>query len=155
MNGYNYEYLDFLNGVPINDSGFMINGNNNYFMPSKGTDIITSNPYEGFIRGNMFDDLYEPYKDYKIRNIEPNNEKEALMLQLMQYKFALIDLGLYLDVNPNDSKALNLYSNFLSIKKEIENKYENSYGPLDLSGKNISNGSWKWTIDKFPWEVIK
>ena len=161
MNGYNFEYLDFINGIPNNimpEPNYMMNGNTNYFIPTNEnnyTNNITSNPYEGFIRGNLFDNLYEPYKDYKIKKIDPSNDKDALIQQLMQYNIALIDLDLYLDINPNDSNALNLYNNYLNIKKQLLDKYENKFGPLDLSSKYIADGSWNWDNGNFPWEGVK
>ena len=62
---------------------------------------------------NTFDsDLYDKYKNYKPQDINPTSEKEALLNQWQQYNFALIDLGMYLDVYPNDKNALNLYKKY-------------------------------------------
>lgn len=143
MNGYNFDYLDYLNTMPN-----YIPNDNMY------SNNITSSIYDGFIRGNMFDNLYLPYKDYKVKTINPSSEKDALLLQLMQYKFALTDLDLYLDVNPNDNNALNMYKDYLNIMKQIESKYENSYGPLSLDNNSVINGSWNWINNSFPWEGV-
>ena len=35
-------------------------------------------PYEGFIRGNLFDDLYQQYKNYRPRRLVPDNEQAEL-----------------------------------------------------------------------------
>ena len=33
-------------------------------------------PYEGFNKGNLFRDLYDPYKKYVPKNLEPKTEQE-------------------------------------------------------------------------------
>lgn len=158
MNGFNYDYLNYMNNIPSNiipDPSYMMNGNTNYIVPDVDDNYnnnSTIGPYEGFIRGNLFDDLYDPYKNYKATNVNPSNEKEAMMQQLLQYNFALIDLNLYLDVNPNDNNALKLYNDYLKIKKQLEEKYESSYGPLDVCSNYVTNGTWNWDNGPWPWE---
>ena len=36
---------------------------------------------EGFIKGNMFKDEYQPYKNYQPTKIIPRNDKETLLLK--------------------------------------------------------------------------
>lgn len=112
-------------------------------------------PYNGFIRGNMFSDLYDKYKNYKPQDINPTSEKEALLNQWQQYNFALIDLGMYLDVYPNDKNALNLYKKYLDISKQITNKYESMYGPIYSDSEFAIKNKWNWDNSPWPWEVIK
>ena len=118
---------------------------------SSNSDAIAE-PYKGFIRGNMFENLYEQYKNYKPMNLNSSNERENLLNQLQQYTFALIDLDLYLDVNPNDGNAIKLYNNFLGIKRQIMDKYENMYGPLTLDSDDLNKNSWVWIRSPWPWE---
>lgn len=110
--------------------------------------------YQGFIKGNLFGDLYEPYKGYKPSEVNPSNEREALLEQWQQYSFALVDLNLYLDVYPNDKDALNLFNKYAEIKREITDKYEKMYGPLTIDGE-MTASSWNWIKSPWPWEVIK
>lgn len=161
MNGFNYDYLNYLNNIPSNiipDTNYIKYGNVNYVIPNNENNYnnnSTVDPYLGFIRGNLFENLYNPYKNYKVKNISPSNEKEALLNQLQQYNFALIDLNLYLDINPNDNIALKLYNDYLNIKKELEEKYESSYGPIDVCSNFVANGNWNWDNGPWPWEVFK
>ena len=111
-------------------------------------------PTQGFLRGNMFGNLYEPYKNYKPAQLEPTNEKEALLYQLMQYKFALIDLDLYLDTHPNDSNTIALYNQYLIIEKQISEKYESMYGPLTLDSNYLVKNNWTWKNSPWPWEGV-
>ncbi len=140
MNGLNYDYFNYMNGIPYN---YM--GDTSYIVPNN-----TSDPYYGFISGNMFENLYEPYKNYKVSELSPSSDKEALLWQLMQYSFAITDLNLYLDVNPDDKKAFKLFSEYSNIYKELSNKYVSLYGPLDVCDVN---GLWSWNNSPWPWEV--
>ena len=135
--------MNYLNRIP-----------SNYMFPAMNNKLnVTMDPYMGFVRGNLFENLYEPYKNYKVKDLNPTNEKDAMLLQLMQYNFALVELNLYLDVNPDDNNALKLYNDYLKIKKQLENKYESNYGPIDNCSNFIATGSWNWDNGPWPWEV--
>ena len=56
---------------------------------------------EGFVKGNLFRDEYESYKNYKPAKITVQNEQEALLIKLMMLDFAINDLNLYLALNPD------------------------------------------------------
>ena len=73
---------------------------------SKDVNLYASK--EGFLRGNMFKDEYMPYKNYSYISISPKSEREAELFNVMQYEFAINDLNLYLDLNPNNEYALNI-----------------------------------------------
>lgn len=66
-------------------------------------------PYNGFVRGNMFSDLYNGYKLNKPLDITPLNEQADMLTYIDSLCFALIDLNLYLDLYPNDSKIIELF----------------------------------------------
>ena len=182
MNEYNYDYTDmatnmmtgsyqnmfpdYLNTIPnVNNSinnyaNNMANMNNipankmnnstGYMKDNDNNKILE--PYSGFVRGNMFDNLYDKYKNYKPRDINPSNEQEALLEQWQQYNFALVDLGLYLDVYPNDTKALNLYKKYLDISNKTLKKYESMYGPLCTDSEYVAGNKWNWDNSPWPWE---
>ena len=77
-----------------------------------------------------------------------------MLTQIQQYAFALIDLDLYLDVNPNDNNAIKMYNDYLSIKKQIVDKYEKMYGPLTLDSDDLKKSNWLWNRGPWPWEVM-
>ena len=160
------DYYNYLNGY--NDINYMPNSNQmiedlNYqsLMPnnininnnqSQEKNILDTE--EGFKRGNMFKNLYDEYKNYKPRKLIANSEREDMLMQIQEYTFATIDLGLYLDTNPNDKKVLFLFNEYLKNKKNLVNMYEEKYGPLTLDS-NDQNNNWLWDNSPWPWEVQK
>ena len=111
-------------------------------------------PYKGFIRGNIFDNLYSPYKNYKPVEISPKNDKDYMMLMLQIYDFNLIDLNLYLDIYPNDTNMINLRNKYLNDYKELKRSYETKYGAITTDSTVLDKTPWGW-ISPFPWEVDK
>lgn len=128
------------------DNGNMINNINNNNANNK---LVTVD--EGFLRGNMFKDEYVPYKNYNYGKIMPGSKQEALLLEIMEDSFAIIDLNLYLDLHPNDSNMLARFKELVeaSVKKEME--YVKMYGPLELIDSD-SNNTFEWINDPWPWQ---
>lgn len=112
-------------------------------------------PKEGFLRGNLFDKLYKPYKNYKYGNLSSSNKKEELLYNILMYKFALIELDLHLDIYPNDTTMLNLYKNYQNEEKRLFDEFEKNYGPLTLGSEYLGNNNWKWINGPWPWEGTK
>lgn len=104
--------------------------------------------YNGFIRGNMFPDLYNEYK-IKPTEIIPKNEKENLLMYIDAYSFATHDINLYLDNNPNDKELFNVFMFFNDQKNNLINEYNQKYGPLFVSD---SSYPWNWINSPWPWE---
>lgn len=175
MNEYGFDYMNYLSGIP-NSMNYQPakystpkDPNMNY-STSKGinTNYVPDNqpkmkmminsqvlePYQGFVRGNLFENLYDAYKNYKPMELNPSNEREALLYQYLQYSFALTDLALYLDIHPNDREMIFLYNKYLTIEEQMHNKYEGMYGPLMLNSKSLNKNTWIWKDSPWPWEVV-
>lgn len=160
MNEYDFDYMNYINNVPSNmkyNSSQQVNLN---YIPTSQPKMKKMNqmqvlePYQGFIRGNSFEKLYDPYKRYTPSELKPNNEKETLLFQVLQYNFALTDLNLYLDTHPNDSEAISLYNQYLAIKKQMLDKYESMYDSLTLNSDYLGTNTWKWKNNPWPWEGV-
>ena len=108
MNNFN-DYYNYLNNY--NDMNFMTNPNtmitdmnyqnmfpNNYITPNTSTNNNIADSQIGFKRGNLFSNLYDEYKNYKPQELKASNEREDLILQIDENRFAIIELGLYLDL---------------------------------------------------------
>lgn len=133
--------------------------NNTFMNPSNNMGMMNANnmnnnladPKTGFLRGNLFNNLYDPYKNYKYGDIKATNKKEELLFNILQYKFAMVELNLYLDVNPMDSKMIDLYNRYLMEEKKLCDEFEKSYGPLTLDSRYMNN-NWDWIQSPWPWE---
>lgn len=129
--------------------------NNNYNQPLYNQNIQNKqiyDPYNGFIRGNMFPELYNNYKLNKPLQITPMNEQAELLTYVDALTFAMIDLNLYLDVYPNDREALELFNQYRMQTDEYTKKYESKYGPLELTSNSLNTFPWAWDNAPWPWE---
>ena len=164
MNNFN-DYYNYLNNY--NDMNFMTNPNtmitdmnyqnmfpNNYITPNTSTNNNIADSQIGFKRGNLFSNLYDEYKNYKPQELKASNEREDLILQIDENRFAIIELGLYLDLYPNDTNALNKYNSYLKKEKELITIYESKYGPMTLNSQ-VQTNTWLWNNSPWPWEVQK
>lgn len=143
MNNYN-QTQDYYNYV-----------NNNYNVPNYNQAASQTNlydPYNGFIRGNMFTQLYNTYKMNQPFEIKPMNEQAELLTYIDALDFATIDLNLYLDNFPNDKMAIDLFNQYRSLKDEYMNNYQNKYGPLVLNSNSLNTCPWAWKNEPWPWE---
>lgn len=109
-------------------------------------------PYQGYIRGNMFPNLYSKYKVDKPFEIQPLNEQAELLTYIDALQFAVIDLNLYLDVYPDDKQMLELYNKYRKDLNEYTSNYEQQYGPLLLSSNSLETYPWAWDNRPWPWE---
>ena len=108
--------------------------------------------YDGFIRGNMFPELYNQYKISKPFDIKPMNEQAELLTKIDAYCFATDELNLYLDTHPNDRNMINLFRELAEVSNRAVTEYENKYGPLLVDSS--STYPWAWNKSPWPWENI-
>ena len=61
--------------------------------------------------------------EFNVKDMPNNNANEATMEELKEqlkcYRFAIIELGLYLDTHPEDEKALCLHRHYANVLKEL------------------------------------
>ena len=123
-----------------------------FFIPdvdfSRTVNILS--PMEGFLRGNMFQDEYEPYKNLTYFKLNPKDEKEILLYQVMALSFAINDLNLYLDLHPDNKEVLDLFKKFVREEKELSSEYVKKYGPLEVT--EIMGNKFNWIDSPWPWE---
>ena len=131
----NYKYYDYLyrNNMNMN--------NQNLF-----------NPTEGFIKGNMFSNLYSEYKNYKPQRLNPKNEQEKMLYELDSISFAAHELNLYLDMHPEDQSMVTLFNDYRRKLEELTKNYEDKFGPLMVNSEEMENKTFSWTNSPWPWE---
>ena len=66
--------------------------------------------------------------------------------------FALVDVGLFLDINPTNAQALQFYKQHKALKDQLVAEYTNKFGPLTLDNVNVEN-RWTWTECPWPWQL--
>lgn len=139
-----------------NDNQGSYSNISNYALPAVNQEIKQSlvNSYDGFIRGNMYAELYDPYIPSEPFNLMPQNEMEALLNKVREYEFALVDLNLYLDTHPEDTEKIKAYNQYLVMEKQAKNDFETKYGPLSLDSETLNSFPWAWEMYPWPWEVI-
>ena len=86
--------------------------------------------------------LYDPYQ----------GEQAELLTYIDSLSFACIDLNLYLDVNPNDRSAIDLFNQYKREKKDLIDEYQNKFGPLLLNSDGLNTYPWAWNDRPWPWE---
>ena len=114
-------------------------GNMNNQQNSYNTQLNLYNPYQGYVRGNLFKNLYQEYKNYSPIKLNINSEKMEMLVNIGQMGFA--------------ADALNLFNKYSKMTLELVKKYESKYGPLMVSNYLDSHIPFKWESEKWPWEV--
>ncbi len=141
---YNYKMMnDYYNYI-----------NNNYNSPTYAPkeENTLFNPYQGFIRGNLFPNLYNYYKNPKPYNVNPANEQAELLTNIDAYSFAMNDINLYLDLHPDDQNMIALYNQYVNQYQTYKNEYARKYGNLDTTMANIDKDKWTWVEEPWPWQ---
>lgn len=156
MNNYMTNDMPNYMGIPnsFNYQNFDNNTfNNNFMMPTANNELVS--PEEALKKGNLYENLYVPYKNYKPLELKASSEREKMLNQIRSYGFAMKDLNLYLDVNSNNVSYINLYNEYRKVKENLVNQYEQKYGPLTLISKELEKNNWIWDNSPWPWEGDK
>ncbi len=96
--------------------------------------------FDGFSKGNMDSTLYNQFENKVPRKLDERNP----LHMLMAYQFALIDLQLFLDVNPNNKVVKDLFDRYLEEYQRAKKDYESKYGPITLDSCTNKGAIWKW-----------
>ncbi len=79
--------------------------------------------------------------------------KNSLLEQIAQCEFILIDINLFLDTHPNDTRALEDYNAYAEQLNTLKRKYVTQFGPLQNFGNSTvcSDECFIWVTQPFPW----
>lgn len=108
---------------------------------------------EGFKRGNIFANLYWPYRK-QTYNFVPKNDRQRLLLDIMENGFYAHELNLYLDNFPNDRNKIELFNKYNKKTETLMKEYNQKYEPLTLSGNELKEIPWSWEDSPWPWEGV-
>lgn len=86
-----------------------------------------------------------------MRNMDACTSREAMMRQVYQTGFALVDANLFLDTHPCDRVAISYFNQMADAYRVAAAEFEARFGPLTASANN-DNAYWSWVNDPWPWE---
>lgn len=110
-------------------------------------------PKEGYEKGNLFNDLYSQYKNYRPASLKPINEQEKKLYELSAIAFAAHELNLYLDLHPSDQSMLALFNDYRRKSNDLIKEYEEKFGPLSVSSNSMEGkNTFTWEKEAWPWE---
>jgi hypothetical protein len=131
---------------------FNLSSQKNYKLENDLKSNVVS-PKEGLILGNMFANEYYGYKNYKPCEIKASCKQEADLLKIRELSFAVNDLNLMLDIQPNNCEYFRLFKIYASKLNELVKKYSDDYDVLELN-QDLKN-EYTWFKNPWPWEGDK
>ncbi len=126
---------------------------NRIYNPNMMNNPSLYSPEEGFNKGNMFSNLYDPYRNYKPVTLKGNTEQERMYLDLARVCFAKHEINLYLDLHPEDTSMITLFNDYREKEKMLLRQYEEKYGPINTDSSVLNQTPFMWVKDQWPWEV--
>jgi spore coat protein JB len=78
-----------------------------------------------------------------------NQTREELANRIRSLDFAITELGLFLDINPENTRALCLHRKYANEVHALKDQYQRIYGPLTI---NFPCNKWRWVEEPWPWE---
>ena len=104
---------------------------------------------KALVRGTLFPGLDLPFMGMVNKNELPVTP----LTELQTMAFMIQELALYLDTHRDDMEALEIYRAYQKMYNEAKNRYEEKCGPL--THKSVSDGTYRWLDDPWPWEYAK
>ena len=142
MNNYN-DYYSYMNNYIPNPSDVMLTReltyntyqnmsnmnypvdsafNTTFMQPTLNNELL--DPKEGLEKGNLFKNLYDQYKNYKVQTLKPKTERQKKLNDILAYAFAMNDLALYLEACILSHHAVKNLSNFSSaVSPSLKSSY--------------------------------
>ena len=77
-------------------------------------------------------------------------EQEKWMRQISAYSFSAWELHIFLDTHPDNCEAAKKQAEVQAKLKELTEKYEAKYGPINETSRDASR--WAWITEPWPWE---
>ena len=131
-----------------------------YVRPQPLDEIFS--PKEGLRHGTAFPNLYMPYtpKNGMVSaptEVECVSERCKLLDKITKLDFMALDLQLYLNTNPADLNAIEMYNSCIAGCQAAREKYEANYGPMTAFRSEGAicdqTGEWAWNTGPWPWQA--
>ncbi len=83
------------------------------------------------------------------------DNRKTLKDRIHAYDFAIIEMTLYLDTNPCDKEALELFHLYQEKRKQLVCAYEAEFGQYVSNVNDVQGDQFSWICDPWPWEYTK
>ncbi|MBQ9535523.1 MAG: spore coat protein CotJB [Clostridia bacterium] len=80
------------------------------------------------------------------------DRREMMLKKLQMADFAAHEAALYLDLHPQNPKALEYFTQHKNMAATLRKSYEQEYGPLTPASGADRIGMWDWISGPWPWE---
>ncbi len=88
----------------------------------------------------------------KQRNM--SKEQYCALMEIMQLGFVVVDLSLFLDTHPCDTRALNIYNDVAKRYHEKMKEYQRKFAMImGNSVDYLDPCNWNWIDSPWPWEI--
>ena len=77
------------------------------------------------------------------------SKRRKMINEIKALNFSIIELGLYLDTHPCDTRALKMHNDYSVRVKELKDEYQKAFGPLTIF---YPDNKWSWIESPWPWE---
>ena len=80
-----------------------------------------------------------------------NRNREKMLRELQELDFRMIDLRLYLNTHPFETKAVEEFNMASKKYNAMKIHFEKMYGPITLRGEDYTT-PWEWIEGPWPWQ---
>lgn len=77
----------------------------------------------------------------------------ALLQEIQETDFVLVELNLYLDTHPEDQAAIAQFNQFVQKSMTLKHRFQTMFGPLYGFGNSFSPAPFAWKEAPWPWQV--
>ena len=119
----------------------------NPYVPFQQNNPQTYKAHKGLVRGTMYPGLDLPFRGM----VNEKEKSDTPLHQLQAMRFAVSELGLYLDTHPEDKEATALFNQYVEQYAGALQMFERKRGSLEQMDSAIS-GTYEWIQDPWPWE---
>jgi spore coat protein JB len=103
---------------------------------------------DALTKGTLFPGLDLPWKN----TVNKSNPYAGTPLgELMELRFAITELNLYLDTHPRDAEAFDMLKTLNKMLKDGTEKFVRLYGPQCITDLTFGD-EYTWTHNPWPWD---
>jgi spore coat protein JB len=118
------------------------------FVPFQVSDPEVYTAKWALIRGTLYPCLDLPFMGM----VNTEEQSDTAMHELQALRFAMHELGLYLDTHADDEQAAALFETYADTYRRGMERFQAECGALRQENA-VVNGRYTWTEGPWPWEL--